>query len=158
MIGSGAKVRALIRYNTDCALSYRRAAQKVRNDNFRNFLKSYSTRRMAFADELSQHAAKLNYPDQGVPHAACRMMKKLLNIRDEPSEIKDKAILRACGKGEERVRSAYDEALSSTDLSAETKKILFRHRNYILVARRILFALKPIVVYQRHLSGRDSFN
>lgn len=128
----------------------------MKNENFRNFLKNYAVHRKTFAEELAKRCPESATPVAEVSAVTCkRLENRLKSANGEPSEIKDKAILRACGMGEDSAIAAYESALGRRDLSEETAKILHRHRNHLLAARRILSDLAAIIHNRagRNLSG-----
>jgi len=144
------KMEALVSCNIDCSKAYEKAAVEVKNENFRNFLKNYAVHRKAFADELSKRfSAEFDLEVSKIATMPCkRMEKRLESTGGVPSEIKDKAILRACGMAEDIAILAYENALSGKEISEETSKILHRHRNHLIAARRIIADLTPIIYHQ----------
>lgn len=148
------RIEKLIVCNLDCADAYEEAAKGVKDENFRNFLLNYAVRRKVFAEELIVCIGPVRDSlKTEMKKSLCKPMRRLLASPDKPSDIKDKAILRTCDKGEGNTISAYENALVTSDLNDETAKVLHRHRNHLMVARRILTDLASIV-YQR--VGRSS--
>jgi uncharacterized protein (TIGR02284 family) len=137
----------LLKLNLDAAEGYEYAAENIKNDNFKNFLKSYALRRKRYAEELRKNILSMGgEPDRsngtvGEVHQAFMDLRKSVNSDND----QDSALLQECVRGEGEALIQYEKLLKSTDLIPDLRRKLIIHFDKIRAARSTMDELDRVV-------------
>ncbi len=135
----------LLQINLDASAGYAYAAEKIENDNFRNFLKSYATRRKRYADELEAEIIKMGGKAQSDTSLLGEIHRALMKIRDAVSTDHDSALLDECVRGEGESISQYEKVLKTDLLNAELRQLIMTQFDKIRAARSTMEELERVV-------------
>ncbi len=135
----------LLQINLDASEGYAYAAEKIENDNFRNFLKSYATRRKRYADELKAEIKKLDGKAHSDTSILGEVHKVFMKIREVVSIDHDSALLDECIRGEGEAISQYEKVLKTDLLNADLRQLIMTHFDKIKAARSTMEELERVV-------------
>ena len=135
----------LVRINMDASTGYEYAAEKIENDNFRNFLKSYAERRKRYAAELEKEIVKLGGKAQSDTSLLGEIHQALMKIREAVSTHPDSALLDECVRGEGEAISQYEKVLKTDELKPSTKQLVMTQFDKIRAARSTMEELERVV-------------
>lgn len=135
----------LLRVNLDASQGYAYAAEKIDNDNFRNFLLSYANRRNHYAEELKAAIAESG----GETHESTTLLGELhqafMKLRESVSPVSDSALLDECVRGEGEAISQYKKVLETNDLKPQLRKLIMTQFDKIRAARSTMQELERVV-------------
>jgi len=135
----------LLRINLDASKGYAYAAEKIKNDNFRNFLISYADRRKHYAEELKGAILNLG----GHVHENTTLLGELhqafMKLRESVSPASDSALLDECVRGEGEAITQYKKVLRTDDLNPDLRQLIMTHFNKIRAAQSTMEELERVV-------------
>jgi uncharacterized protein (TIGR02284 family) len=135
----------LLRINLDASSGYAYAAEKIENDNFRNFLKSYAERRKRYAEELKKEIVLQGVKAQSDTSLLGEVHQAFMKIRESVSIDHDTALLDECVRGEGEAITQYEKVLKTDRLSTELRQLITTQFDKIRAARSTMEELERVV-------------
>ena len=117
-------LNSLIATTIDSVDGYRSSADAVDSPRFGEMFRQRANERTSVADQLRAEVRRLggNPEDDGTILAAGH--RAFLNLKGAVTSRDDKAIVNEVERGEDHIKSKFDDALSDETLSDETRRIV----------------------------------
>ncbi|MCZ4407444.1 PA2169 family four-helix-bundle protein [Cryomorphaceae bacterium 1068] len=135
----------LLKVNLDAAKGYSYAAENIKNDNFRHFLKTYADQRKRYAEELKQEILDLGGEPVENTSLLGDLHQALVKIKDSVSSDKDEALLEECSRGEGEAIAQYEKVIETEPFSTELRKLIMTQYDKIRAARSTMDELARVV-------------
>jgi uncharacterized protein (TIGR02284 family) len=135
----------LLSVNLDASKGYSYAVEKIENDNFRNFLKSYADRRKRYADELEKEILKLGKEHRSHTTMLGEVHEALMKIREAVPRAHDSALLEECVRGEGEAIAQYEKVLKTDKLNPDLRQLIMTQFDKIKAARSTMEELERVV-------------
>ncbi len=139
------ELQLLLRRNLDGYHGYTLAEESIKNDNFKNFLKTYALQRRKYADEIEAELVKRDLPEGDNTSILGDLHEAFMKLRNSISKMTDKDILDECARGENQTVSDYEKVLKSNELPPELQKMAMRHHDKIRAAEQTLHKLATVI-------------
>jgi len=118
-------LNSLITTTLDSADGYREAAKDTKNPTFKDLFGRWSSERQQVASELQQEVSALGGKPQDEGSALASAHRIFVNLRDAMSRS-DKGVVEEVERGEDYLKSKYEEALDDDDLSEQIRPLISR--------------------------------
>jgi len=135
----------ILQINLDASAGYAYAAEKIENDNFRNFLKSYAARRKRYANDLEAEIVKMGGKPQSDTSLFGEIHQAFMKIRETVSTEHDAALLDECVRGEGEAISQYEKVLKTDMLNTELRQLITTQFDKVRAARSTMEELERVV-------------
>lgn len=139
------ELKLLLRRNLDGYHGYTLASESIKNDNFKNFLKSYALQRKKYADEIEAELVKRDFKGGDNTSIMGDLHEAFMKLRNSISEIKDENILNECARGENQTVSDYEKVLKSNQLPPDLQKMAMQQHDRIRAAEQTLRKLATVI-------------
>lgn len=139
------ELKLLLSRNLDGYHGYTLASESIKNDNFKNFLKTYALQRKKYADEIESELVKRDF--LGGEHTSIMgdLHEAFMKLRNSVSELTDSKILEECARGENQTVSDYEKVLKSNQLPPYLQKMAMQHHDKIRAAEQTLLKLASVI-------------
>ena len=125
------KLNDLLTKNYDAEAGYKQAAEKVKNNNLKEFFNMRAKERYDFGHQLKGEIKSYGEsPEKGTSFKA-DAHRGWMNLKTAFSNNNEEAILEEVVKGEKAAIKEYDEILSEPNLPPTTENILKVHKGNI---------------------------
>ena len=118
-------LNSLITTTLDSADGYREAAKDTKNPTFKDLFDRWSTERRQVVNELQQHVRSLGGKPEDEGSALASAHRILVNLRDAMSRS-DKGVVEEVERGEDYLKSKYEDALDDSELSEDIRPLISR--------------------------------
>ncbi len=128
------KLNELLEKNYDAEKGYKLAAEKVKNQQLKNFFSKRAQERYDFGHELKSEIKNFGEEPEKGTSLASDAHRSWMNLKASLSNDKEETVLEEAVRGEKAAVEEYEDVLKDTDIPASTSNILMKQKNTIVAS------------------------
>lgn len=116
----------LIKTTIDSVDGYRSAAEDAENSEYRSIFFDRANERSAVADQLQAYVRELGGEPNTDGSIAAGAHRAFMDLKSAITGNDDKAVVAEVERGEDLIKHKFEEAMSDSDISPETRSVIDR--------------------------------
>ena len=117
-------VNDLIATTIDSADGYERSAENVRGTTFERLFSDFAQERRQIVGQLQEHVRQMGGKPEAEGSLTAGLHRRFEDLRRAFSGNSDKAVIEEVERGEDHLKSKYQEALRNKKLSPQSRPII----------------------------------
>lgn len=132
------ELNTLLKLNLDASKGYSFAANEIENENFKNFLSTYSKQREEYANEIRNHIIESGLDVDYSTSYLGDIHRGIIKIKESMDMHNDDDLLSECIRGEQESQAQYEYILKQNTLPRHLQKLALEHLNKARAAESTL--------------------